>query len=375
MFDFIFYLSLAVIVYAYVGYPLLLVLMQLTSYARVKKADIFPLVTVFVSAHNEAGHIEAKVTNLLESDYPREKLEIMVGSDGSTDETYQIIKRMAQEKSIRYTVSFQRLGKPAMLNKMAKDATGEIYIFSDVRQSFAKDAIRNLVRSFADEDVGAVSGDLILQGPGAAGIGFGWYYEKWLRHMEGNIGSILEATGAIYAVRKELFHYLPDVILEDTCTSMNAVIVGQRIVFEPAARAYGMAADTVPKEFIRRVRALVGQLQVLVLMPELLSPAKSKIAFQLISHRVLRLAIPYFLPVLFLANAFLLQRGSFFAGFFAFQAVFYLLAFLGSGSGSGSKGGGVLSGPYEFCASQWAAVVAFMKIRKGEANVVWEKGP
>ncbi len=374
MFDFIFYLSLAAIVYTYIGYPLLLVLMQLTSSDKVKKADIVPPVTVFVSAHNEAGHIEAKVINLLESDYPREKLEIMVGSDGSTDETYQIIKRLAQEKNIRYTVSFQRLGKPAMLNKMAKDATGEIFIFSDVRQTFAKDAIRNLVRSFADENVGAVSGDLILQGPGAGRVGFAWYYEKWLRHMEGNIGSILEATGAIYAVRKEIYHYLPDVILEDTCTSMNAIIVGQRIVFEPAARAYGQAADTVPKEFIRRVRILLGQLQVLALMPELLVPAKSKIAFQLMSHRVLRLAVPYFLPILFLSNAFLLGRGPFFAGFFAFQAVFYLMAFLGSGNQAGSKGG-ILSYPYEFCAAQWAAVVALSKFRRGEANVTWEKKP
>ncbi len=374
MFDFFFYLSLAVIVYTYIGYPLLLALMQLTSCVKVKKADIVPPVTVFVSAHNEAGHIEAKVTNLLESDYPREKLEIMVGSDGSTDETYQIIKRLAAEKNIRYTVSFQRLGKPAMLNKMAKDATGEIFIFSDVRQTFAKDAIRNLVRSFADENVGAVSGDLILQGPGVGGIGFAWYYEKWLRHMEGNIGSILEATGAIYAVRKELYHYLPDVILEDTCTSMNAVIVGQRIVFEPDAKAYGIAADTVSKEFVRKVRILVGQLQVLSLMPELLAPAKSKIAFQLISHRILRLFVPYFLPILFLANAFLLGRGPFFAGFFAFQAVFYLVAFLGSGRQDGGKGG-IWAGPYEFCVSQWAAAVALGKFRRGEASVTWEKKP
>jgi len=371
MFSFIFYFSLAFIVYTYLGYPLLLLLMQVTSSDRVKKADILPSVTVFVSAYDEARHIEVKVANLLESDYPRDKLEIMVGSDGSTDETYRAIKRLAEEKSIRYTVSFQHLGKAAMLNKMAKDAKGDIYIFADTRQRFARDAIRNLVRSFADGDVGAVSGDLILGGD-LRRLGFSWFYERWLRRLESNIGSILEAADGIYAVRKEFFHYLPDVVLEDAYTLMNAVVVGKRVVFEPAAKAYGMAVEMVPQEFIRKVGVFAGQLQIFALMPELLIPAKSKIAFQMISHKLLRLIVPYFLPVLFFSNAFLLRRGPFFSAFFAFQAVFYFLAFLETGS---KRGAGVLSGPYEFCVSHWAAVVAFMKFRRGEANVALEKRP
>ena len=376
MMSIIFCLSLGIIFYTYIGYPILLALMQVTSAWPVKKADIFPLVTVFVSAHNEARHIEAKVINLLESDYPREKLEIMVGSDGSTDETYQIIKRLAQEKNIRYTVSFNRLGKPAMLNKMAKDATGEIYVFADARQKFDKNAIKNLVRPFADDNVGAVSGELVLEsGPGgqARGIGLYWSYEKALRRMEANIGSMLGATGAIYAIRKEYFHYLPNVILDDVYTPMNAVIVGKRIVFEPAARAYDTVAETTQKEFIRKVRTLIGNFQIFALIPELFNPAKSRIAFQWISHKFLRVVVPYLLLVVFVSNIFLLGQGMFFVVFFWLQALFYAMALLGRQMETSGKAPGIFSFPYELCALNWAAVVAFGKFRNGEINVLWEK--
>jgi cellulose synthase/poly-beta-1,6-N-acetylglucosamine synthase-like glycosyltransferase len=373
----IFFISLGVITYTYFGYPLMLVLLQVTSRWPVKKEDIYPSVTVFVSAHNEAKHIEAKVLNLLESDYPRGKLEIMVGSDGSTDETYQIIKRLAEERSIRYTVSFSRLGKPAMINKMARDATGDVYVFADARQRFAKDAIKNLVRPFADPGVGAVSGELILEsGPGVSGQGIGcyWTYEKWLRWMESNIWSMLGATGAIYAIRKEYFHYLPDeVILDDIYTPMNAVVSGKRIVFEPAAKAYDTVAESTQKEFIRKVRTLAGNFQIFAMIPELFHPARSKIAFQWISHKFLRVIVPYFLIILFVSNIFLLGRGPFFVIFFVLQALFYAMALLGRQMEFSGKPLGMSGFPYEFCALNWAAIVAFMKFKKGEVSVMWEK--
>lgn len=376
--EFIFFLSLGFVVYIYLGYPLVLFASRMFFYAPVKKEDIAPFVTVFISAYNEAGNIEAKVLNLLESDYPKEKMEIMVGSDGSTDETYQIIKRLAQEKNIRYTVSFNRAGKCSMLNKMSREARGDIYIFSDARQKFEKDAVRNLLRPFADSNVGCVSGELIFRdrstGPGR-GIGLYWAYEKWLRRMESETGSMLGATGAIYAVRKEHFHYLPDVILDDVYTPMNAVMAGKRAVFEPEARAYDDISETSEKEYSRKVRTLAGNFQLFALNPEYFNPLKSRVAFRMFSHKLLRLLAPYFLGLLFLSNIFIASKGTFFLLALVIQAMLYIAAFLGGKVNSFDASGKMrlLSVPYEFCLMNWAAVAAFFKFQKGELSVLWEK--
>lgn len=375
----LFFLSLGIIVYTYFGYPLILLLLQIGS-IPVKKGDKTPFVTVFISAFNEADRIEAKVLNLLESDYPKDRMEIMVGSDGSTDETYQIIKRLAEEKNIRYTVSFTRLGKPAMINKMSKDAKGDIFLFSDARQKFAKDAIRRLVSAFDDPEVGCVSGELMIedkaQGSGS-GLGLYWNYEKLLRKLESNIGSMLGATGAIYAVRKEYFHYLPDVILDDVFAPMNVVLMNKRAIFEPAARAYDEVSATTEKEFSRKVRTLTGNFQLFSMMPEYFFPHRSKVAFQMFSHKLLRLFVPYFLVLLFVSSIFMAGKGTFFMVLLVLQVLFYALALMGrmvENSGRALTGlGRLLTVPYEFCALNAAAVAALIRFRSGKTSAMWEK--
>ncbi|MFA5038122.1 MAG: glycosyltransferase family 2 protein [Candidatus Omnitrophota bacterium] len=380
MLEFIYFLSAAVIAYTYFGYPLLLFVFQFIAYSPVKKGDKTPFVTVFISAYNEASYIETKVLNLLESDYPKDRMEIMVGSDGSTDETYQIIKRLAAEKNIRYTVSFARMGKPAMINKMSKDAKGDIYVFSDARQKFERSAIRQLVRPFEDESVGCVSGELMIAGkPQGSGSGLGlyWNYEKSLRRMESNIGSMLGATGAIYAVRKEYFHYLPDVILDDVYAPMCSVMMGKRAVFEPSARAYDDVSESTEKEFSRKVRTLAGNFQLFSMMPEYFLPNKSRVAFQMFSHKALRLFAPYFLILLFLSNIFLAGQSPFFMVSLILQILFYTAALIGHVAESrGNSFSGfwrLFSVPYEFCALNAAAIVAFYKFLSGNISVFWDK--
>jgi biofilm PGA synthesis N-glycosyltransferase PgaC len=258
----LFYVSLGVILYTYVGYPLLLMLWRLVATKPVAKKDILPAVSVLISVHNEDRHIEERVKNLLESDYPRDKMEILVGCDGSTDQTLAIIKRLAEENGIRYLVSHERIGKPAMLNKLAQEAGGEIYVFADARQRFDLLAVRELVRCFGDENVGCASGELVIKDRGEGsgrGVGLYWNYEVCLRKMESATGSMLGATGAIYAVRREFFCGLPEnMLLDDIFTPLKAIMAKKRAVFEPAARAFDVVSVSTEKEFMRKVRTLVG---------------------------------------------------------------------------------------------------------------------
>ncbi len=378
---FLFVLSIILIVYVYIGYPILLFVLSAFISKPVKKGEVYPSVTIFISAYNEEKIIEEKVNNLIELDYPRDKLEIIVGSDGSTDETYRIIKRLAEENKIRYSVSFQRIGKPFMLNIMAKDARGDIYAFADARQKFAPDALKELMSNFADEDVGAVSGELIIQdkekGTGG-GIGLYWKYEKLLRRMESLIGSTVGTTGAIYAIRKELFRYLPNVILDDVYVPMNAVIMNKRVVFEPKAKAYDVVSDTAKKEFARKVRTLLGNFQIFLIFADAMNPFKSSVAFQLISHKLMRLLVPYLLILLFLSNIFLLTDGDFFVLAFFLQVFFYIAAYFGyliEKSGVRLKSFfRVLYIPYEFCMLNLAAAVALQMHLAGKGkDVRWEK--
>jgi biofilm PGA synthesis N-glycosyltransferase PgaC len=268
-----------------------------------------------------------------------------------------------------------------MINKMAKDALGEIYVFADARQRFEKNAISELVRCFADPAVGAVSGELVLEDRDAGagrGIGLYWRYEKAMRRMESAVGSMLGATGAIYAVRKEHFHYLPEnIILDDLYTPFNAIVVGQRAIFEPAARAYDLVVASVNKEFTRKVRTLVGNFQIFAVFPEAFNPFKSRIALQLFSHKFLRLMVPYALVLFFISGISLSSVNPFCLLASILQLIFYILAWIGQRL---EKSGRHITGPlrlayipYEFCVLNLAAVVALKRYLAGQVEVAWQK--
>jgi len=378
----LFFISLSVILYVYVGYPLILMAWSALVNKPVKYGmDFEPRVAVFISAFNEQETISARVANLEVLDYPRGKLEIFIGNDGSTDDTYRILKELADKKSIRYAVSFLRRGKPAMLNKMIKDSQADIYIFADARQTFDKFAIRQLVRCFADPEVGAVSGELVIKdqesGTGK-GLGLYWAYEKALRRMESRVGSMLGATGAIYAVRAKNFMYFPeDIILDDVFQPMRIIMQDKRVIMEPSAKAYDKISPTAEKEFMRKVRTLAGNFQIFGLFPELFNLNRSSVAFQLFSHKFLRLFVPYFLILLLLVNYFCLVVSPMFSLALFLQVMFYVLALIGYAI---EKMGVALTGvfrfvlvPYEFCSLNAAAVVAFQQFLTGKAKATWEK--
>jgi cellulose synthase/poly-beta-1,6-N-acetylglucosamine synthase-like glycosyltransferase len=380
--QFLFLFSLLVVFYATIGYPLVLWLLAMMFRKPVTKAEGTPYISILLSAHNEEKNIAARIDNLLALDYPREKMDIIIGSDGSTDETYRILKKLSEEKMIRYAVSFQRIGKPAMLNELAKDAKGAIFVFADAGQRLDPSAVKELIKCFADEEVGCAAGDLLAiedKEPGSSegAESFG-NYEKALKEMEGSIGSILDTGGALYAIRSDFFKYLPqNLLLDGVFTPMNAIMADKRAVYAPAAKAYSAASEMTQKEFVHKVRAFVGSFQIFSIFAEALNPFRSKIAFQLFSHKFLRLAMPYFLILLFISNIFIMDKGPFFASVLSAQIIFCVLALLGYFlRNSGVRVSGalkVLYVPYEFCALNAAAAVALFAFLSGGLDVKWGK--
>jgi len=296
--EILFWGSAALLAYVYVGYPLLV-----WAWARLgprpwQREPITPPVSVLVVARDEERTIEGRLRNLLALDYPPERLEILVGSDGSTDATVAIARRFAAD-GVRVVAFAASRGKAAVLNDLTERARGRILVLADARQRFAPDALQRLVLPFADPRVGAVTGELILTDDpdrceaGAAGIGFYWRYEKFIRGHESCIDSTIGVTGAIWAVRRRLWRRLPDgTLLDDVLGPMRVVRRGYRVLFEPAARAFDRVAASAGEEFRRKVRTIGGNFQLFTRHPWLLSPRANRLWLQTVSHKALRLASP-----------------------------------------------------------------------------------
>jgi cellulose synthase/poly-beta-1,6-N-acetylglucosamine synthase-like glycosyltransferase len=330
-----FWAASAVVLYSYLGYPALLALGARRRPAPpVRKAPFTPRVSLVMVACDEAEHVEAKLRNCLELDYPPDRLELLVVSDGSRDATGAIVARFA-DRGVRLLALDGPRGKPAALNAAVPQASGEVVVLCDARQRFARDAVRELAANFADPRVGAVSGELHLapaHGSGAGeGLGAYWSYEKAVRRLESRFSSVVGATGAIYAIRRELFRPLDErLILDDLAIPLDVAQQGYRVVFEPAARAYDRASDEPAREFRRKLRTLAGNYQLVRLRPDLLRPDRNPLFFELVSHKLSRLSVPWCLLLMLANSAVLAWRGSaFFTAVFGLQAGFYGLAALG----------------------------------------------
>jgi cellulose synthase/poly-beta-1,6-N-acetylglucosamine synthase-like glycosyltransferase len=330
----LFWLCLGLVAYAYFGYAAwlwLLVQARRRPVARrgLEEGGAAPTVSIIIAARNEAANLPAKLENLARLSYPRERVQIVIASDGSTDGTAEILR--AQGERVCAVILEESHGKAAALNEAVKRATGEVLVFMDARQSVEPDAVANLVACLADPDVGAVSGELLLEAGGAEGsqdaLGVYWKIEKAVRKLESASGSVVGVTGAIYAVRRELFAAIPwGTILDDVYVPMRVALAGRRVVFEPTAIARDRLFSEKGKEFSRKVRTLTGNYQLLRLAPWLLTPG-NPLLFRLISHKLLRLIVPLLLAVMLAASG--LAQGTFYRAVFWLQIVFYGLAALG----------------------------------------------
>ncbi len=331
MAEFIFWTAVACIAYVYFGYPLLLMMWRKWAPWHVDKRRQEPSVSVVIAMHNERKNAERKIRNCLELDYPLHKLQVIVSLDGPTDGTETVVERYAGA-GIDIVYSPQHRGKAVALNNGVAAARGEIVLFTDARQELEKSAVRELAANFTDPCVEAASGELILvdeqNREASDAVGVYWRYEKRLRAMESEIHSVVGATGAIYAIRRELFHPLaPGTILDDVAIPMRIVLAGKRVIFDAAARAYDLVSESPEAEYGRKARTLTGNYQLLAQLPELLAPWRNPIFVQLVSHKLGRLLVPYFLVALFVSNLFLVQ--GFYRITFVVQIVWYLLALAG----------------------------------------------
>ncbi|HJQ23226.1 MAG TPA: glycosyltransferase family 2 protein [Blastocatellia bacterium] len=369
----LFWFSITAILYTYLGYPLLVWLAARCRRRTVRKAAATPKVSVVIACHNEAPHIEARLRNLLDGDYPSEQLEIILISDGSTDLTADIARRFVADR-VRVFAYERQMGKALALNVGVELASGELIVFADARQRFEARAIRELVANFADAEIGAVSGELLLDGAGGVGesVGLYWKYEKWIRKSESRLGSVVGATGAIYAIRKSLWRPLPPMtILDDVYTPMRIAMAGHRVVFEEAARAYDQASGSARREFARKVRTLTGNYQLCQLMPRLLVPT-STLLLQFYSHKLMRLAAPIFFLLLFAVNvAIITAPGAalFYSVTLAAQLTFYACVAAGAALLKRQRKVRLLNFAYVFSVMNAAALVGLVYFIVGKRDV------
>ena len=365
---FIFWLSCAFVAYAYFGYAILLRVQAALWQRPVIRGPHRPRVSIVMAARNEAANLPVKLANLQGLDYPRDRLEIIVASDGSTDGTVEILNRYAD--IVKAVVLEQSGGKANALNQAVRVASGEILVFLDARQAVDASAVARLVACFEQAEIGAVSGELHLEAATGASagdaLGVYWKIEKMVRKLESATGSVVGVTGAIYAIRRELWRDLPPgTILDDVYVPMNVVRLGGRVVFEPAAIARDRVFAQKGKEFSRKVRTLTGNYQLLRLSPWLLSPA-NPLLFRLISHKLLRLAVPLFLVLMLIAS--FAAGGNFYRGVFWAQVLLYALAALGEVSMPMRRFRAV-SIAHTFAMLNAAAAVAFYNFMVGREKV------
>lgn len=364
----VYWSSLAVIGYTYAGYPLLVYGLSRLRPRRARSADIEPTVSVVLAAHNESAHLHGKIAGLLALDYPADKLEIIVVSDGSTDETDEIV-RSYEDRGVILERIERPSGKATALNRGVARARGELILFCDARQRVSPDALRALVRLFADPDVGAASGELHM--PGERGPGVYWRYEAFIRAHESNVDSLVGATGALYAIRRKLYRMLPeDSLVDDMFTPLQIVLRGYRVVFEPAAALYDVEAAPAD-EFARKARTLAGNFQILRHLPEVLHPLRNRVFFQLVSHKLMRLACPFALAGLLASNAILVL--TFAPGWpiyvlsLAGQIVVYALAL--RGAMAGERAGKLARVSHTFAVLNLAAVEGLRRFLA--ADLAW----
>lgn len=332
----IFWLCLLLPLFAYLGYPLLL-----AARAPRRRAMAFPLprtpprASVLVAAYNEARNIEAKLRSLLDVDYPRERLQVIVASDGSSDATVALARRFIADHGMYWArvLDLPRGGKAAALNAAVAEADGEILVFSDADTLWLADTLRELLDPFADPGVGATSGNVAIASPGKAlAIGDQCYraYESWLRRLETRNGCMASADGGLLALRRSLFQRIPADVTDDFFLTTCAPLGGQRIVFAETARVLDRGVESADSQFRRRRRITTRGLQSLAHRRELLDPRRhGLLALGLICHKLIRRLAPVLLIPLLLSNLWLWNAGDFYQATLLAQLAAYGVALVG----------------------------------------------
>jgi cellulose synthase/poly-beta-1,6-N-acetylglucosamine synthase-like glycosyltransferase len=374
----IFWLSLLLVIYVYVGYPILLYLFVREPKRRrqsVNSEGRELRVTLIISAYNEERVIREKIINSLGLDYPKDKFEIVVVSDCSTDHTDAIVESFKGQGVILLRLQ-QRGGKTEGLNQAVAKANGDVIVFSDANAMYEPQTLRKLVRHFSAPSVGYVVGEQRYvddDSSAASNEGLYWKYEQFLKRKESQLSSVVGGDGALYAIRKSLYEPLKETDISDFVNPLQIIEKGYKGVYEPGAICWEHAAGTYGGEFKRKTRIVNRSLRGLWRVRRVLNPFKyGFFTWQLVSHKLIRWFAPFLMIATFFSNlALVILNGfelrSFYTMFLGIQLLGYALAALGHFLIQP-----ILSIPYYFCLVNLASMVGVWKALRGETIVTWE---
>lgn len=368
----IFWLSVIALFYTFVGYPLVVYLLSLLRPLQTRRGEFEPRVTILITAYNEERDIAAKLENTLQIAYPKEKLEILVASDGSTDRTDEIVRKFGGDGVTLFRQE-GRVGKTFTQNKAVEQSSGEIILFSDATTMYKPNVLREILPNFADETIGCVAGKLIYVDPGATSIGAGarsyWNFETFLKERESLACSLIGASGCLYAVRRRAYQPMYPEACSDFLIATVMYEQGLRTVYEPRAVCTEETNRRTDKEMRMRVRVISQTFTDLWRNRRMLNPFKSGFyAVELISHKIFRYAVPLFMLLILLTSAVLAFHSPFFTLVFLLQLGFYLTALLAWFF----EKTGIFSIPLYFVLTNLASLIGFYKFLKGERYARWE---
>ena len=372
----VFWLSVVALFYTYAGYPVLLALVSALKPRKVRRGEFEPTVTIIIAAYNEERDLAAKLENTLALDYPRELLEIIVASDCSSDGTDEIAREFAG-RGVKLLRQSMRLGKTAAQNAAVEQAHGEILLFSDATSLYQPDAVRAIMPSFADATVGCVAGRLEYVDGSNSRVGRGarsyWSYETFLKRHESRVGSLIGASGCLYAVRRSAYVPLYHEACSDFIIATKMVEQGLRAVYEPNAVCTEQTNRQSDKELKMRVRIIAQTFTDLWRHRALLNPVRGGFyGVQLLSHKVMRYLVPFFLMGLFVSSAVLAPASLFFRLMFAAQIACYAcpaLAWMLDRVGIRSR---LLAFPQYFMLANLASLIGCYKFLRGQRYASWE---
>ena len=374
----VFWAALGVVVYVYAGYPILIAVLARLRPRSVQKGPELPTVSFIVAAYNEQDAIADKLRNTLAIDYPPEKLEIIVASDGSTDRTDEIVRTEFADRVKLVHVS-GRVGKTITQNRAVETATGEILAFSDATTVYRPACLRALVANFSDPTVGSVTGSVIYgetQATVDQGRALYWNYESLLRRSESRFHSVLGNAGCCYALRRKLYTPLAGDMISDVAQAVRCVQQGYRAIVEDDAIVFEPPESrTISSELRRRARVITRGLRVKWMLRDFFNPLRHPwFTLQVLSHRVLRWAVPLFLIIAFVANLCLLSQ-PLYRWLFLGQAGLYALAGVAFALEQRNIRLPGFTIPLYFCVVNVAPLMAFRNLLRGERAVTWETGP
>lgn len=372
----VFWLSIGVLAYVYVGYPLVVYFAGLILARPVRRGEIEPTVTILITAFNEESAIAEKLANTLAIEYPKDKLEILVASDGSTDRTDEIVKEHAH-LGVKLYRQEGRLGKTVTQNNAVATATGEIVLFSDATTEYSPDVLRKVLPAFADDTVGCIAGRLVYLDNSETNVGTGaqsyWNYETFIKTSESRACSLIGASGCLYAVRRSAYRPMYAEACSDFLICTELYRQGLRSIFEPNAVCYEHTNQRTHEEFKMRVRVISQTYTDLWRNADMLNPFKSGFyAVQLISHKLLRYCVPLILALILITNVFLAGRSLFWDTLLLGQAAVYVAAFLGWLVERAGRRITLLAIPLYFVLANLASAIAFFRFIRGERVVTWE---